>query len=451
MIVEDLTLIKTIGKGAFGEVFLTSKTGTQEKFATKKVKKSLVMSEKVKKYFNNELYILKQVNHPNIVKLYDIKQTLNNFYLVFDLCNGGGLSNCLEKYKKKHDGKPFPENIVQHFMRQIVSGLQYLHNKKILHRDLKLDNILVKFDTDDDKEKMNFFKSTIKIIDFGFARFLESDALAQSVLGSPINMDPKILIKMRKIDNNQSFGYDQKADIWSLGTVCYEMLIGAPPFDANSYDDLVNKVQEGSYKIPNELKLSKQSISFINAMLQFDPSKRYDINLLARHEFIVNDCNTFDSIDLKKANSSKYLKNDNLIMTAKDELKQSFWSLFESPSQVAPEEVPSDMIQPPSVLNPSNDTKALSGNTDIIGDLVNKLNDVNVEVPVETKRIDEFQSGEISKKPSEEISKPFELNAELKNILSEAFEKMNKDSFYIEPMLIPIVPNTDQKILQLEI
>lgn len=71
------------------------------------------MSEKVKNYFNNELYILKQVNHPNIVKLYD---TLNNFYLVSDLCNGGGLSNCLEKYKKTHDGKPFPENIVQHIL-----------------------------------------------------------------------------------------------------------------------------------------------------------------------------------------------------------------------------------------------------------------------------------------------------------------------------------------------
>lgn len=450
MIVEDLTLIKTIGKGAFGEVFLTSKTGTQEKFATKKVKKSLVMSEKVKKYFNNELYILKQVNHPNIVKLYDIKQTLNNFYLVFDLCNGGGLSNCLEKYKKTHDGKPFPENIVQHFMRQIVSGLQYLHNKKILHRDLKLDNILVKFDTDEDKEKMNYFKSTIKIIDFGFARFLESDSLAQSVLGSPINMDPKILKKMRKIDNNQSFGYDQKADIWSLGTVCYEMLIGAPPFDANNYEELVSKVEEGSYKIPNELKLSKQSISFINAMLQSDPAKRYDINLLARHEFIVNDCSTFDSIDLKKANSSKYLKNNNLILTSKDELKQSFWGLFESPNQVAPEEVPSNMIQPSSGMAPSNDTKALSGNTDIIGDLVNKINDVNVETPVETKRIDDFQNSYVTKKQSGEI-KPFELNAELKTILNEAFEKMNKDSFYIEPMLIPIVPNTDQKILQLDI
>ena len=136
MIVEDLTLIKQIGKGSFGEVFITSKAGTKELFATKKVKKSMVMDEKVKKYFNNELFILKNVNHPNIVKLYDIKQTLNNFYLVFDLCNGGGLSNCLERYKKKHDGKPFPENIVQHLMKQIVSGMKYLHNKKILHRDI---------------------------------------------------------------------------------------------------------------------------------------------------------------------------------------------------------------------------------------------------------------------------------------------------------------------------
>ena len=256
MIVEDLTLIKTIGKGAFGEVYLTSKSGSAEKFATKKVKKSVVMSDKVKKYFNNELLILKQVNHPNIIKLHEIKQTLNNFYLVFDFCNGGGLSNCLEKYKLKHNNKPFPEKIVQHFMRQIIAGIQYIHHKKILHRDIKLDNILVKFDNDADKESMNFLKATIKIIDFGFARYLESDSLAQSVLGSPINMDPKILMKMRKIDNNTSFGYDQKADIWSLGTVCYELLTGAPPFDATTYDDLISKIKQGSYKIPNELKRS---------------------------------------------------------------------------------------------------------------------------------------------------------------------------------------------------
>ena len=78
MIVEDLTLIKSVGKGSFGEVFLASKKGVQENFAVKKVSKSMAESPKVRKYFNNEIYILKQVNHPNIIKLYDIKQSLNN-------------------------------------------------------------------------------------------------------------------------------------------------------------------------------------------------------------------------------------------------------------------------------------------------------------------------------------------------------------------------------------
>jgi len=273
MQIEDLVLIKSIGKGAFGEVFLTTKRGTQQQFATKKVQKSVVLQEKVKKYFNNEIFILRNVNHPNIIKLYEIKQTLNNFYLVFDLCNGGGLSNCLEKYMKNNGNKPFSQEIVQHIMRQLVSGLQYLHKNKILHRDLKSDNVLVNFERDEDKKNFDLLKCVVKIIDFGFARYLENDTLAQSVLGSPINMDPQILMKMRKIDNNQSFGYDQKADIWSLGTICYEILIGTPPFDATSYEELTSKIQRGNYKIPNNLQLSVEAVSFLNAMLQYDPKQ----------------------------------------------------------------------------------------------------------------------------------------------------------------------------------
>ena len=111
MQIGDLVLLKPVGKGAFGEVFLTTKRGTQQQFATKKVQKSVVLQEKVKKYFNNEIFILRNVNHPNIIKLYEIKQTLNNFYLVFELCNGGGLSNCLERYMK-NNGKPFTKELV---------------------------------------------------------------------------------------------------------------------------------------------------------------------------------------------------------------------------------------------------------------------------------------------------------------------------------------------------
>ena len=445
MIVEDLTLIKQIGKGSFGEVFITSKAGTKELFATKKVKKSMVMDEKVKKYFNNELFILKNVNHPNIVKLYDIKQTLNNFYLVFDLCNGGGLSNCLERYKKKHDGKPFPENIVQHLMKQIVSGMKYLHNKKILHRDIKLDNILVKFETDEDKDNDNYFKATIKIIDFGFARYLENDSLAQSILGSPINMDPKILMKMRKIENNQSFGYDQKADIWSLGTVCYELLIGAPPFDASSYDDLVSKLQKGSYKIPNQLNLSKQSISFINAMLQFDPQQRYDINQLAAHEFLNKDCNSFDKMNLTKAQNDSHISGNNIILTAKDELKQSFWNLFDSANDIS--QIKSEPVSTVTPEQPA-DTTLLPPNTEpILPELEEKPNTATptfLENPVEanTERLREQSNLD---------DKSFTMDKEMEAFLLSSFDKMNQDFFRVDPLLVPLVPATDQKILELEI
>ena len=299
MQIEDLVLLKKIGKGAFGEVFLTSKRGTHKQYATKKVQKSVVLQEKVKKYFNNEIFILRNVNHPNIIKLHEIKQTLNNFYLVFELCNGGNLSDCLERYMKNF-GKPFTQEIVQHIMKQVVSGIQYLHNKKILHRDLKLDNILLNFDNAEDSEKFNLLKSKVKIIDFGFARYLENDVLAQSILGSPLNMAPQILMKMRRLDNNQTFGYDQKADIWSIGTICYELLVGSHPFESSNYEELTSKIQKGNYKIPNNLQLSIEAVSFLNAMLQYDPKKRLDINDLAKHKFLTVNTNEFTLIDLTK-------------------------------------------------------------------------------------------------------------------------------------------------------
>ena len=102
MEIEDIVLEKQIGKGAFGEVYLTSKAKCKKKFATKKIKKSMVQQEKLKKYFNNEIFILKNVKHPNIIVLEEIKKTMYNFFLVFEFCNGGGLSNCLEKYQKKY-------------------------------------------------------------------------------------------------------------------------------------------------------------------------------------------------------------------------------------------------------------------------------------------------------------------------------------------------------------
>ena len=219
MLVDDLTLIKGLGKGAFGEVYLTSKQGSQEKFATKKIDKKYAQNPKAKKYIDNEIKILKEIDHKNIIKLYDVKENSQNYYLVMEYCNGGGLSDCLEYHIKQNR--------------------KYLHGKHILHRDIKLDNILVKFDSEEDKLKRNMMKAKVKIIDFGFARYLDPKQLAFSTLGSPINMEPGILRKLNKMENSRDYGYDEKADIWSLGTICYEMLIGKCTFDANSMKELI--------------------------------------------------------------------------------------------------------------------------------------------------------------------------------------------------------------------
>ena len=94
---DDLTLIKLLGKGSFGEVYLTSKAGHSQLYATKKIPKSIADSEKVRKYFQNEIKILKVINHKNIMNLIEIKQSNNNYYLVCELCNGGSLTDCLDK------------------------------------------------------------------------------------------------------------------------------------------------------------------------------------------------------------------------------------------------------------------------------------------------------------------------------------------------------------------
>ena len=125
-------------------------------------------------------------------------------------------------------------------MKQIVSALNYLHLNKIIHRDLKLDNILVNFPSANDKNSLNMMNATVKIIDFGFATKLNKP-LTYTALGTPTNMDPVILENIKTGIPNA--GYNEKVDIWSLGTICYEMLVGHIPFSGKSFDELFQRVK----------------------------------------------------------------------------------------------------------------------------------------------------------------------------------------------------------------
>ena len=131
MMIDEYCLIKCIGRGAFGEVYLTSKKGSNQLYATKKVSKQKVETPSIKKYFINEINILRELNHKNIIRLETIRQTVHNYYIITEFYNGGGLSECLRKHRMIK-GKPFSEEIVQHLMRQIIDALKYLHSKRII-------------------------------------------------------------------------------------------------------------------------------------------------------------------------------------------------------------------------------------------------------------------------------------------------------------------------------
>jgi serine/threonine protein kinase len=259
---------------------------------------------------------MKKLDHPNIVKFYDLLISQSHYYVIMENCNCGSLSSCLRKYKNSYN-KPFTQEIVQYLMRQIIEGMKYIHSLKIIHRDIKLDNILVTFSNDSDKNNINMLAAKIKIIDFGLAIELGPRDLTFTALGSPINMDPLILKKYNNAGGYEQLqGYNEKADIWSLGTVCYEMLIGEALYKVKDLKDLMKKVEKGIYSIPLNLNLSKEAVSFLISMLQYDGDDRLSASELAQHDFIVKNVNEFTKIDLNILRNK--IDGDKLILNFKE-------------------------------------------------------------------------------------------------------------------------------------
>ena len=325
------TIEKLLGEGSFGKVHLTRKEGDSKKYATKELDREEIDSSEAKKYLINEIRILQSLNHPNIVKFVDIKKTKKHYYIMMEFCNGGELSKNLEKYMIKN-GTAFPEELVQHFMRQIIDAFKYIHGKKIIHRDVKLDNILLHFDNEEDKKNFNLMKAQVKIIDFGFSCIYND--IKKSILGSPINMDPLILKKLTDSTGaTRELGYDMSADIWSIGTICYEMLIGKSAFDSNDIKELSDKIEKGAYKVPTNI--SAELVSFLNGMLQYEGKNRLNAEQLSRHAFLTKDVKQFKRINLNEIsnkiedNQIEVDTHENKTFIQKKPIKNStIWSIY---------------------------------------------------------------------------------------------------------------------------
>ena len=162
MIVDDLTLEELIGKGSFSNIYISTKKGNPKKLATKQMEREKIEKEpRLMSYLKSEIIILKNLKHRNIIKFEELKKTKKHFYIIMEYCNGGTLSQALKKYQEKY-GASFNEEIVQYFMRQIINAFKYIHGKKVIHRDIKLDNILLNYENEEDKKKLKFIKSQNK-------------------------------------------------------------------------------------------------------------------------------------------------------------------------------------------------------------------------------------------------------------------------------------------------
>ena len=323
--------------------------------------------------------------------------------------------------------RPFSQEEVQHIMRQVIAGFVYLHSREILHRDIKLENLLVIFPTEEDKKNLNMLKTKIKITDFGFARYLKGDNLAKSLLGSPTSMDPRILRKMARLDNDTDFGYDKKVDIWSLGIATYELLIGCPAFEASSYEELLEKIEKGEYHIPHQITLSVEAISFLNGMLQYNPNIRLDVFELSKQYFLTRNASSFHSVKLERANQDMDL-SQSIILNAKEEKfnMDDIWGQFNKNAKL-------NEIDP----SQNQDEKPFDENI-ATGKRITK--DVKDYVDMEMRIEDNKNKINNNSSENEILKETTNIDPVISNYLHKQFDEVNKNCFYIEPLLIPIQP-----------
>jgi serine/threonine-protein kinase ULK2 len=256
-IVDNYVLERKIGTGQFGEVFKGYNKVTNQDIAVKVIKRENLKG-KFTELLENEIKVLRTCDNENIIKLYDIKKTANNIYLVLEYCNEGDL---MEYLKKK---KNLTEEEAVEYLIQILNAFKTLNKAKIMHRDFKLPNIL----------KHN---GNIKIADFGFAKLLPADSnWATTMLGSPLNMAPEVL---------NGTEYNNKADIWSIGTCFFELLFGKPPYTAGNMVDLLKNIKTKPLEIPRRINnISPTCEDVLRKMLTVDWKKRIEWEELYKHE-----------------------------------------------------------------------------------------------------------------------------------------------------------------------
>ncbi|XP_036406180.1 MAP/microtubule affinity-regulating kinase 3-like isoform X6 [Megalops cyprinoides] len=259
--IGNYRLLKTIGKGNFAKVKLARHILTGREVAIKIIDKTQLNPTSLQKLFR-EVRIMKILNHPNIVKLFEVIETEKTLYLVMEYASGGEVFDYLVAHGR------MKEKEARAKFRQIVSAVQYCHQKHIVHRDLKAENLLLDAD-------MN-----IKIADFGFSNEFTLGSKLDTFCGSPPYAAPE-LFQGKKYNGPE-------VDVWSLGVILYTLVSGSLPFDGQNLKELRERVLRGKYRIP--FYMSTDCENLLKRFLVLNPTKRGTLEQIMKDRWINAGC-----------------------------------------------------------------------------------------------------------------------------------------------------------------
>ena len=238
---------KNLGKGGYGKVFQVRNKKSGQLYACKKLSK-LNVNNLIK--FRREINILVKMDHPNIIKLYDVFESQNSLYLIMEECHGGELFDRI--LKRIESNEMYSEKEACEIIQQVMSAIEYCHKQGIVHRDLKPENLLYL------KEGPEL-NNPLKIIDFGLSQEININKILSSKLGTAYYVSPEIL----------QGKYSEKCDVWAAGVILYVLLSGEPPFNGPSDGVIYSKIRQFKFNFPEKRwsKISNDAKDLLSKML----------------------------------------------------------------------------------------------------------------------------------------------------------------------------------------
>ena len=259
---DNYKVLSVLGEGTFGIVEKVIHKKTNIVRALKKINKRNQITTETE--ILNEVDILKKLDHPNIVKLFEFYNSKENYYLVTEFCKEGELFDYVTNFGA------FKEAQAAYIIYQLLSAVYFCHSSKILHRDLKPENIII-----ESSKKNNFLN--VKVIDFGTAKMFEKNKSEKRQIGSSYYMAPEVLNK----------NYTEKCDLWSVGVILYILLTKLPPFGGKTDEIIYSKIKKGVYSIVDTpLNTCTSEVKDLIAnLLIINPTMRFSAEHALKHEW----------------------------------------------------------------------------------------------------------------------------------------------------------------------